>query len=77
MIGAPPPPRPEQLPFLFNTAAPPKFAAQLKSINTWNFGSCVEAGTRFRISACTGITVSIKIYSKPYLTNWKAIHDYN
>ena len=28
MMGGPPP---EQLPFLFNTAAPPKFAAQLQS----------------------------------------------
>ena len=28
MMGSPPP---EQLPFLFNTAASPKFAAQLKS----------------------------------------------
>ena len=59
MIGPPHPPG-EQLPFLFNTAAAPKFAAQLKSISSWNFGSCVKAGIRFRISACTGITISIK-----------------
>ena len=63
MIGPPPS---EQLPFLFNTAASPKFAAPLKSISTWNFGSCVESGIRFRISACTGITISIKSYSQPY-----------
>ena len=31
MMGPPPP---EQLPFLFNTAASPKFAAQLKSYET-------------------------------------------
>ena len=31
MMGGPPP---EQLPFLFNTAASPKFAAQLKSYET-------------------------------------------
>ena len=62
MIGGPPPG--EQLPFLFNTAASPKFDAQLKSINTWNFGSCVEAGIRFRIRACTGITISIQTHSK-------------
>ena len=29
ILGGPPP---EQLPFLFNISAPPKFAAQLKSI---------------------------------------------
>ena len=59
-------PSPEQLVFLFNGAACPKFATQLKSISTLNFGSCLEAGIRFRISACTGITISIKIYAKPY-----------
>ena len=32
MMGGPPPP--EQLPFLINTAASPKFAEQLKSYET-------------------------------------------
>ena len=35
MMGGPPPPSPpEQLPFLINAAASPKFAAQLKSYGT-------------------------------------------
>ena len=48
MMGAHPP---EQLPFLFNTAASPKFAAQLKSYETLESMSVifVEAFEQFRI----------------------------